>query len=59
MLEHAEDARGSPLAAETSLLSPQVQELLGAVPAVVAQLPTELPGPQALADTAALLTAVE
>lgn len=40
-------------------LSLPVQQLLTAVQAVVAQVPAELPGPQALADTAALLGAIE
>jgi hypothetical protein len=40
-------------------LSAPVQRLLEAVPAVLAQVPVELPGPLALADTAALLQAVE
>ncbi len=48
-----ERAPGSP---ELSL---PVQHLLSAVQEVLAQVPVELPGPQALADTAALLGAVE
>jgi hypothetical protein len=46
-------------APEPVVLSVPVQQLLTAVEAVVAQLPVELPGPQALADTAVMLAAVE
>lgn len=45
--------------ATPSLLSAPVQALLDAVEAVAAQAPVELPGPQALADAAAVLRAVE
>jgi hypothetical protein len=41
------------------VLSGPVAALLDAVEAVLVQVPAELPGPQALADTAALLKAVE
>ncbi|MCW2678943.1 MAG: hypothetical protein JWM62_344 [Frankiales bacterium] len=39
--------------------SSPVQRLLADLPAVLAQVPVELPGPQALADAAALLQVVE
>ncbi len=47
------------VAAVRCALSPPVQALADAVGAVTAQLPTELPGPQALADAAELLVQVE
>jgi len=46
-------------APRAAVLSGPVHQLLQAVEAVVAQVPVELPGSQALADTAALLGAVE
>ncbi len=49
-------APGPDPAAELSL---PVQQLLASLPAVVGQVPAELPGSQALADTAALLRAIE
>lgn len=52
-------AAGPAAQSAAGVLSPPVQRLLSAVVAVVAQAPAELPGPQALADTAALLTAIE
>lgn len=50
---------GAAAAAASAALSLPVQRLLAALPAVLAQVPVELPGPQALADAAALLGAIE
>lgn len=55
MTTTSDDTRPS----RTTPLTPQTAELLAALARVQQVLPAELPGPQALADTAALLQAAE